>query len=387
MLRVAGVLVGFTLLVPGLLADPPSEEVLECFTVYGDSDGLIVPVTIKGKNYSFLVDTGATGTMYDISLRPLMGARSESQSVETADSTLRLETRLPPEGSVGKLPLPRDQPAPVVDMTSIRCVVGENIRGILGMDFLGRYVVRIDFDAGKLTFQKKVHRNAGTALPLQIDKDNLAVYLAAKVRDAGPSERFLVDTGDGGEGDGVIEADLFGTLRGQGKLDPLGDQLLSTLSHEGRCLRGRLACLSCGPFMLRRLVMSSGESSKLGLGFWSRFDVTFDFPGACVYLRKGNNFDRSAPINRSGLHIYRPGRETVVAAVDKESTAAKAGINPGDILVAVGGFSTERMRLFTLRQQFCQVGKTLSIILNRNGKQLEVLLPLESNSDAPSGRQ
>jgi hypothetical protein len=386
MLRILGILVGCVLVVSGLPADPPDQEALESFRVYGDGDCLIVPVTIKGKNYPFIVDTGATGTVYDISLRPLMGARSKSQSVDTADTTLLLETRMPPEGSVGKLPLPREQPAPVCDMTLMRTVVGEDVRGVLGMDFLGRYVVRIDFDASTLTFQKRVHLHTGTALPLHIDKDEGTVYIDAQVFDSGPPVRFLVDTGySGGEGD--IEAGLFDTLGRLGKLDPVEDQLGTTPSHSHRCLFGRLDCLSCGPFALRRALISSGKLSVLGLGFWSRFHVTFDFPGACVYLRKGNGFARPQSINCSGLHIHRPGHATAVAAVDMESAAARAGIKSGDILIAINGLPAERTRLFTLRQHFCQAGKCLSMTLNRGGKELKMLLPLESKPRSPSDKR
>ena len=46
----------------------PDSALIEEFDVYNDGDWLLVPVTIRGKTYSFVLDTGCTSTFLDISL-------------------------------------------------------------------------------------------------------------------------------------------------------------------------------------------------------------------------------------------------------------------------------------------------------------------------------
>ena len=53
-----------------------------------------------------------------------------------------------------------------VDRRYIRKAAGRDIYGILGMDFLRKHVVRIDFDAGKMTFLKEVGSQPGQPVPV-----------------------------------------------------------------------------------------------------------------------------------------------------------------------------------------------------------------------------
>src|SRR5215471_12403369 len=48
-------------------------NVLERFDVAKDGDALIVPVEFQGKTYRFLLDTGASVTVFDTSLEPQLG--------------------------------------------------------------------------------------------------------------------------------------------------------------------------------------------------------------------------------------------------------------------------------------------------------------------------
>jgi hypothetical protein len=49
------------------------EAVLERFKLSRDSKILLLPVEVQGKKYSFVLDTGATTTVYDTSLRSILG--------------------------------------------------------------------------------------------------------------------------------------------------------------------------------------------------------------------------------------------------------------------------------------------------------------------------
>jgi hypothetical protein len=205
---------GFGLVLVALLAPwlsaglTQNGGVLERFPVAGDGDLLIVPVTIQGKQYPFCVDTGCTQTAFDTSLIPLLGPRIDNIEVQGPAKTVQIERYTPPKAYLGKLPLPQQEPALVTDLSAFRGVGGHDIRGLLGMDFLRQYVVRIDFDRGMLTFQKSIGREEGAALQLYFDGLKDIPRVDADLG-SGQPERFLVDTGYVSEGAGFVQRDLL----------------------------------------------------------------------------------------------------------------------------------------------------------------------------------
>jgi hypothetical protein len=378
-MRVAAAVVLATVaLVPWLAARPPAEDagVLERFEVLGDGDGLLVPVTIRGKTYRFLVDTGASTTMYDLSLRGLLGQPRGKETIAGAAVDVAVQQFEAPEAFVGKLPLPREEPVYAPDLGRLRQVSGHPIQGVVGMDFLRRYVVRIDFDAGVLTLQRRAGADPGEAIPLHTDANfRNAFFVEGDVVGSGPAESFLVDTGFCGSGAGALQADLYDSLVALGKMENAGGCLAATVGHEGKVQQGRVQRFTVGSFEHRGLVFSSARDSRLDLGFWSRYTVTFDFPNRTAYLRKGQRWGHTDGIDRSGLHIHRPAGETV-AVVDADSPAARAGIQTGDVVLTLKGADALRARLHPLRQ-LLREGKTVQVRLRRGGRSFEVAVQVE----------
>jgi hypothetical protein len=371
-----------------LPAEPPQTaiEVLERFTVAGDGDFLIVPVTLKGKQYPFLVDTGSSTVVYDISLRPLLGRRLASDEYLGAEKKVTLQRFEAPEAFVGKLPLPRDEAVPVFDFTPLREGCGQDLRGCLGMSFLMRYVLRIDFDAGTLSLGRGVGPEEAQALPLHAEPVTRLPSVDVDVCGSGPPARLVVDTGCVRTDAGAVEADFFDLLRQTGKLEETGRSLGHSLGHTGWFAQGRLARLRLGPFEHRGVALHSSQTGRLGLGFWSRYRVTLDFPGGRLYLRKGKHFDRPERINRSGLGLCRREGKTLVEAVDPQGPAARAGVKAGDAVVAVAGMQADQARLFALRCRLCADGTTLPLTLQRDGRVHEVTLRLGPGEPAPTAR-
>jgi hypothetical protein len=236
----------------------------------------------------------------------------------------------------------------------------------------------VDFDAGCLTLLKSATQKGTHSLPLVFDQESGRPYVEADVLGCGPPERFVVDTGDWGSA-GSLQEDLFDTLILLGKLQKVCGGREYSLGHESEIAIARLTRLGFGPFEHRQLLFDRSKESRLGLGFFSRYWVAFDFPAGRVYLRKEKRFDVPDGINRSGLLLLRPSGETVVEAVRPGSAGAEAGIKPGDILVSLGGLQADRTRLFVLQEKLCAAGQTLTLTLNRNGKLLKVSLKLEED--------
>jgi PDZ domain-containing protein/aspartyl protease len=364
----------------GAKTDNPSQAVdpnliLEQFDFDREAGLILLPVELNGKKHHFGLDTGATVSIYDLSLRPLLGQPKETAEVETSNGVMQVEMFHPPRARPGKLDLPTGGYVLAANLRKCRQVAGLPIDGILGMDFLGKYVVRVDFDEEKVFFLRSPCQGAGH--PVRIFYQKGLPYADARLPGHEQPVPFLIDTGLSGYGSGDLRPDLCETLVALHRMKRVGKGLVQTGSGAGKESRLRLESLTVGKITHRGLIFSSpSQDNSLGLNFWSRHLVTFDFPRCVVYLEKGGRFDAPDGLDRSGLHILRGGGRTVVDSVDEGSAAAQSGIRPGDELVRVGGLNAAECRLWSLRRLLCSEGKKVQMTVKRGSEELAVILPL-----------
>lgn len=199
---------------------------------------------------------------------------------------------LRPTRRIGSLPL---GPLAVVggyDLKPLSQAAGYPIDGILGIDFLSKHVVRIDLDRGLLLLLKSVPANSGNPIGIACDPTS-GLPLVIGELGRGETTFFVIDTGDGRRYSGSLmsvgpknQASRHG-FQGAGT-----DDVLNLAGTSKRQLyRGEV--IKLGEFSLHSPLFSGAEDhNSLGLGFWSRFVVTFDFPNRRVYLRKGAGYCR-----------------------------------------------------------------------------------------------
>lgn len=115
-------------------------RVIESFPVDGDCSLIIIPVMIKDAEYAFAVDTGCAVTLLDASFKAaLVPARARYR----VNGDLIAQTYHTPFGHVGDSLLALPEQVACVDLADIRSATGEDIRGVLGMDFLSKYALRL----------------------------------------------------------------------------------------------------------------------------------------------------------------------------------------------------------------------------------------------------
>lgn len=359
----------------GSAQEPPAaDRPLAQFDVAPDGDALLLPVTLAGKTYLFALDTGAAVTVYDRSL-PLGPARGQGTG-NTPNGDVSVVMYDAPKASLGPLAF---DPGPFVagaDLGRLREATRHDIRGLVGMDFLGRHVVRIDFDAGKVTLLRTAGSAPGEPVILSHEGQGPCVGVDLP---GGSREAFVIDTGC--LRFGKIKQDLAAALSKAGKAQKVGDTLNASISGTTSQAKWRIDSLSLSGFCQRDRVLTDSRDNLLGLGCLSRFVVTLDFPDRMMFLKKGRAFDRPSAVDRSGLHLLRVGGRTVVHAVDPGSPAADCGIRADDVIGRVGGEDAGRLRLFQLRQALSEEGKTLSLTVRRGGDDRAVWLALGRGGD------
>jgi hypothetical protein len=237
---------------------------------------------------------------------------------------------------------------------------------------LRQHRIRIDFDAGKLAFLDALEVDPGTPISLtQVEQRYSATFSVA-----GEEEEFEIDTGLGGLQSGDLNAKLCERLMKARKIRNVSKDCSVSLVGYSEDQIMDLEDFCCGPFTHRHLYFGQSQNNLLGLHYLSRYIVTFDFPNQRMYLRKGKRFDQLDLRDQSGLHILRSDGQTVVQVVDAGSPAARAGIEPKDILLQLGDLDAEKTKMPVLRQQLARDGETVRLHLRRGVQLREVALEL-----------
>lgn len=362
------------------VAEAPHDSslVLEEFDIPTDGDALLVSVTVNGRECVFMVDTGAYWTVFDTSLKPLLGTPVETRTVKTPLGSVQTDFFNFPPLKLGRIATEVDGRAACLSLDDTRKVSGQQIDGILGMDVLSQYVVRLDFDQSKLLLLRQAGSEHGTRMSIHRPR-----IPTVEIEVPGlPRHELLIDTGHISSSTGSFRDASFSWLEKHGRLTIVGSSLFTDASRTGRIRNGVVRRCSIGGFAMDDAVWSEhyGESpDHVSLYFLTQFNVTFDFPNAAMYLSKSKNFGHLDSVGLSGLHFRRINGRLVVEVVDKGSLAEKCGIEPDDVIKLVDGRDAGRERLFVVRKALSLPGGRVSLVIERGSETFEAVLILPAD--------
>ncbi len=323
------------------------------------------------------MDTGASWSAIDTSLKDELGDFCGTRLLKTPAGLKRVEVYNWPDAKLNGRSLKSDRPIACLDLGDTRRATNEEILGVIGMDVLGKCRLQIDFDRGILRFLESLpsELELGEKIPIEFSRDGTP-FIAGCVGNE-RIERFLIDTGAQGNS---FDSDLFDELLRQGAIK-LGKSSISlTIAGKVQGDRGEISSLSVGPFAHSNLRFSRLNVNSLGIRYFSRFRVTFDFPGKAVYLQPGAHNTKAEPCATSGLALNWIGGEALVEAVREQGPADVAGIRPGDMLVSVNDNDAVVHDPFVLRQLLTsEAGRKVTMTVNRSGRVLGFELVLAAD--------
>ncbi len=254
-----------------------------------------VRVRILGREYTFLLDSGAQAVVLDAHVAQELGLRPQGRlEVAGAQRTGGLGVAALDSIEIGSASLP----VRMVTVLDLRGVTGaQPIDGILGYPFFAAAEARLDPDSETLTFAKPgTLKPEGTAF--DVDSDRELVELQAKVN--GADGRFVIDTGNGNE---LLVYAPF--IRAHAGLIPYaGGSFANNVGVGGSAsaVGAVVDELDLGPFRFFNryanvMLGTQGAfadrfaAGNIGLGVLKNFVLTFDLANAKLYARPAAHFD------------------------------------------------------------------------------------------------
>jgi len=351
-------------------------KVLAEFRIAKNGDPIFLPVIFKGKEHLFLLDTGCSHTVFDVSFRHELGDVKRIERGLTAGGLMAYEMYDAPAAFLGPFNMQDCDEIFCIDFRMLSYIQGKRISGVIGMNFLRKYVVQIDFDKGVLSFLGPIRgQNPDWAEELEINYDSLGVpHIMGNIHD-GIKVNFVIDTGDNSSG--ALGGKIFDDIISRKKIKT-SETLVATASGTIRLRETRITNLRAGSFEYQDLIFCEGIFSCLGLSFLSRHLVTLDFQNNRIYLKKGNDFKKIDETNMSGLHLIRISNKTIVYSVDEGSSAWKAGVRAKDVILKIGNKDVNTYNMWRLRRILMSEDKRkIAMAIKRGNDVKEVSFLLE----------
>jgi hypothetical protein len=221
-----------------------------------------------------------------------------------------------------------------------------DIAGVVGFDFIQRFVDRIDYDHRVLTLEdpQDFHYSGnGAAIPMTLAGTTPVVKLTL---DGSIEGLYRVDVGSGSTVDlhtpFVKQHRLLETAGA--KVEITGGGFGGTFLSTAR----RMARLEIGPYgwaepivalsaATRGAFTSEDYAGNLGNQILQRFTCTLDYERRVLYLEPGARYSEPDEFPRSGLQLARFGDRVVAYAVLAGSPAERAGVREQDEVVSIDG--------------------------------------------------
>jgi len=285
------------------------------------------------------------------------------------------------------------QKAGAIELEPIEGYDGHAIDGVIGYDFISRFVVEIDYDKQVINLydpHQYEYRGHGEIVPISLEgnipKISASVILPDGQRVDG---QFTIDTG---ARNALVLAKPF--HEGHHMLDAVsrhidaswgmgvGGQSKETIGRIGSIQIGKLSLpdtLTNFSFDTRGAFADPDLNGNIGGELLRRFTVIFDYANKRMILEPNRHFNEPFDFDMSGLLIVAGGsdlRTFKVKNVVPNTPASEAKILEGDQIAAIDGRAAREFTLEQIRVLFRQDGQTHKLTIDRGGKQITATLKL-----------
>lgn len=366
-----------------------------------DNNHIMVLATVNGAGpIWFLVDTGAEYSIISASrvaglhLTPYGGMTTiGGGSASTSGSYVEHVTY-----RLGDVEL-RDQHAAVLELRGLDKVYGMAVGGLLGFDFLSRFVVDIDYAAHTLTLHPRTFdatRLGGTTVPLTMQGEQPYFGGSITVGAETIPAWFILDVG---AADTITFTTPF--IAAHHLIERAGDKQRTVRKFSApdieafnpTNIRGLIDAVTIGGITLPHVLVNLSAAQKgaytspafdgnIGETILSRFGhVILDYGRSVMILRtrpstakpfeERKTFGMSVISDSPDLHRF------IVTGVGDDSAAARAGFQKGDIITAVDGTPAAELTLAAVKRVLGDEHARHTFVVHRGSQDVALQATIE----------
>jgi len=380
------------------LFDPPEQDVRDFAFVDGGTGvdvpfqfierHLFVPVTIDCRESLWVVDTGASMTCIDKGYAEDLGLEAHGDVKGAgANNAVDVSFATLPPFTVPGIRF-EEQTAAVLEISELfRRTGGLEIGGILGYDFLSRFVTRVDYANEMFSFYDPAtfeYEGDGVTLDAPLRGGTFTVPVVVDGEHGGT---WSVDLGAGGTAfhypyareHGLLDRDALDAVGfgAGGRVDRRYSQF-DEIEFAGFTIDDPRISLPIdepvGAFG------SSEITGNLGNTLFRHFVLTLDYERQQVIVEKGDNFGHDFPVDRTGLQLWLGEGDVIeVLAASPGTPADEAGFEVGDVIGTVNGIAVERFDGIRALRELGreEPGTSYRIGIVRDGAEKEITLTLD----------
>ncbi|ARK51384.1 retropepsin-like aspartic protease [Burkholderia pseudomallei] len=346
--------------------------------------GFVVPVSIAGKTYHFLVDTGASHTAIDNRLAQSITRPSTDEQIPiayrtmlekgltTADGVLpRERVRLwqPLPIALGSYQVPSFYPWLGLDLSLLSQVLGTQIDGIVGIEIFRQLSWVADNRSGTLTVWRHppAAQRFAHCVPYQ-DSFGQSPAVSVDFRDRWTMFRF-----DTGARYSIASAPTLAYLASHKAAMPLGGTVPSMSANGvGESRDHFVSGLSFDSRPVGRLRVAEGGGDMLGMNFLARLDRYMFVPSTMEFCYDAGRFTQDDPQPLRTIAIrFVDGR--VELFHNRPEDLRRYGLENGDVLVEIDGKRVEAPAIDDVRDRLSTApAGSLDIVVERGGSRRAV---------------
>lgn len=338
---------------------------------------------------SFILDTGAEVSVMNQSRADALGLQSAGQlegrgagegSVDV--SLLRIDTLdLPGVQIVG-------QTIAAMPFDALASFEGRAIDGILGYDFISRFVVEIDYMSQHINlFDPRDYRYNGNGESIPIVIEGGSPYVSARVTlsNREPLEStFLIDTG--ARGALALNKPFIDQHR---LLDAVPETIVAPfgvgVGGETKQTIGRVDRFQLGSFTFEQIITVFSQAERgadarpdrggaIGGDLLRRFKAIFDYGRGNLILEPNKRFGEPFEYDMSGLFLIAVNGELKVHRIVEPSPASEAGVQSGDVIVAIDDRPSGDLTLDAVNRTFRLANDEHVLTLQRGEEKLQAII-------------
>lgn len=265
-------------------------------------------------------------------------------------------------------------------------VIDHAVDGVLGSDAFLKFVVRLDYAAGAVTFfdaSSFAYHGSGTVVAITLSGNTPNVPVA--VQSQGPAFAANVELDTGSDGTiGLTRPFVDEHHLLDGRTTVAGFAM--GVGGEAAIVVGRIDALRLGPFALAQPVVGFSRATQgatasknmdgiMGSAVLQRFTVFLDYPHRRVILEPNARLNDPFDLDMSGLVLARNGNGPArVLAVRPDTPASNAAIRAGDEIVSIDGRTTTGLPLDVISRWFRVPERDYRLSLRRGSQSIDIVL-------------